>query len=66
MDGDGLPNGRTTLVEAQDLWLTVPTRAGAVNPRRPNDARQGALTILHDVSLRVTEGEALGDRKSVV
>lgn len=60
MDGDGLPNGRTTLVEAQDLWLTVPTRAGAVNPRRPNDAGQGALTILHDVSLRVTEGEALG------
>ncbi|GBQ27152.1 cell division ATP-binding protein FtsE [Gluconacetobacter sacchari DSM 12717] len=60
MDGDGLPDGRTTLVEAQDLWLTVPARANAVNPRRDGAAGHGALTILHDVSLRVAEGEALG------
>lgn len=60
MDGDGLPNGRTTLVEAQDLWLTVPPRASAVNPRQGGEAGQGALTILHAVTLRVAEGEALG------
>ncbi|MFS3136212.1 ABC transporter ATP-binding protein [Gluconacetobacter sacchari] len=60
MDGDGLPDGRTTLVEAQDLWLTVPAHANAVNPRRDGAAGHGALTILHDVSLRVAEGEALG------
>ncbi|MBB2167247.1 ABC transporter ATP-binding protein [Gluconacetobacter aggeris] len=60
MDGDGLPNGRTTLVEAQDLWLTVPARASAVNPRRNGEPGQGALTILHGVNLRVAEGEALG------
>ncbi|ACI51690.1 ABC transporter related [Gluconacetobacter diazotrophicus PA1 5] len=60
MDGDRFPNGRPALVEADDLWLTVPARPGRVNPRDGGARGDGALTILHGVSLRVAEGEAVG------
>jgi putative ABC transport system ATP-binding protein len=68
MDGDGFPNGRPALVEADDLWLTVPARPGRVKPddkpgggdKAPAGTGAGALTILQGVSLRVGDGEAVG------
>ncbi|GBQ28598.1 ATP-binding cassette domain-containing protein [Gluconacetobacter azotocaptans] len=61
MDGEGFPSGRPALIEAEDLWLTVPARPAGVNPKGggQND-RAGGLDILSGVSLRVGEGEAVG------
>ncbi|MBB2201970.1 ABC transporter ATP-binding protein [Gluconacetobacter tumulisoli] len=63
MDGEGFPSGRPALVEAEDLWLTVPARPSGVNPKGDPHGGQGAgggLDILSGVSLRVGEGEAVG------
>ncbi|WP_323989346.1 ATP-binding cassette domain-containing protein [Nguyenibacter sp. L1] len=73
MDSEGFPNGRPTLVQADDLWLTVPAHSGRVNPARNGThihpgahpggntgERAGGLAILRGISLRVAEAEAVG------
>ena len=60
MDGQ-MPSGdRPALVEARDLWLTVPARPGAVNTRRGKAAPTEALDIVRAMSLTVAAGESVG------
>ncbi len=54
MDGNLPHQHRACLVEARDLWLTVPARPGAVN------ATAAGLDIVRGMSLRVEAGESVG------
>ncbi len=67
MDGT-LPRPRQpSLVEARDLWLTVPARPGGVNAagsgargRRARSAASAGLDIVRGMSLQVGAGESVG------
>ena len=56
-----MPSGdRPALVEARDLWLTVPARPGAVNTRRGQGRPAEMLDIVRAMSLTVAAGESVG------
>ncbi len=56
-----MPSGdRPALVEARNLWLTVPARPGAVNTKRGRAGPVEALDIVRAMSLTVSAGESVG------
>ncbi len=56
-----MPSGdRPALVEARDLWLTVPARPGAVNTSRKQGRPAETLDIVRAMSLTVAAGESVG------